>query len=106
MRSNGANAPFADIQTPGTVILLVVAILHVPVCWVAVHILDLGVVGGAFATGSMYWTACLLTIAYICFVDGGQAWARPSRGMFKDLTSFAKLAILGVMMVGAEWSVS
>lgn len=53
-------------------------------------------------TGIMYWVACLLTVAYIRFVNGWQAWV-PSREIFTDIVPFVRLVGFGLMMVGAEW---
>lgn len=92
-----------DIHTPGTVILLAVAVVHVPVCWAVVHVWHFGLVGGVMATGSMYWVACLLTLAYIRFVNGSKAVTKPSRDTLKDIIPFAKLVGFGLLMVGAEW---
>ncbi|KAF2673055.1 putative multidrug resistance pump [Microthyrium microscopicum] len=92
-----------NIQTPGTAILFVVAVIHVPLCWFIVHTLDFGLLGGVVATGSMYWLACFLIFAYICFVDGSQAWMKPSREALRDIGSFARLVGWGLVMVGAEW---
>lgn len=80
-----------------------VSTIHVPVCGLVVHKFEFGLVGGVIVTGSMYWLACLLTMAYIAFVDGKQAWTSSLRRVFEDLLPFAKLVGLGIMMVGAEW---
>jgi MATE family multidrug resistance protein len=92
-----------DKQTPGTVILLGVAIAHVPVCWSVVHYWGFGLIGGTLATGSMYWIACLFIGAYIWLVDGSQAWSAPSLKVFEDMGSLVRLVGFGITMVGAEW---
>lgn len=51
----------------------------------------------------MYWTACLLAVAYATFVDGYQAWVWPTKDVFEGLVEFVKVAMIGFLMVGAEW---
>ncbi|KAJ4421856.1 ethionine resistance protein [Gnomoniopsis sp. IMI 355080] len=65
--------------------------------------INFGLVGGTLATGTMYWLATILTVLYIAFVDGHQAWAAPTRHVLRDLTPFARLMGYGLTMVGAEW---
>ncbi|PSN70860.1 MATE efflux family protein [Corynespora cassiicola Philippines] len=96
-------ARILDIRAPGTIILVIVSILNIPLCWAATHKWGFGLMGGTLATGSMYWTACLLAIAYASFVDGYQAWIRPTKVVFEGLGDFIKVAMVGFLMVGAEW---
>ncbi|KAH7377851.1 putative multidrug resistance pump, partial [Pyrenochaeta sp. MPI-SDFR-AT-0127] len=92
-----------NIRAPGTLILLFVAIANIPLCWAVVHKFGFGFVGGVLVTGSMYWLACLLAAAYICFIDGHEAWVRPSKKMLAGLYEFTSTALTGLIMVGAEW---
>jgi Na+-driven multidrug efflux pump len=70
---------------------------------VVIHKLQLGIIGGVFATGGSYWLAALLAMFYIYFIDGHQAWVRPSAVVFQDLWPLIRVVLLGLLMVGSEW---
>lgn len=92
-----------EIRTPGTLILLVAAILNIPTSYLFVHTFGWGLTGGACATGSMYWLCALSALAYIRFSDASEAWCGWSSECLQDLWGFTKTVLLGIVSVGAEW---
>ncbi|KUL89221.1 hypothetical protein ZTR_03654 [Talaromyces verruculosus] len=92
-----------DIRAPGSFILLITAIINVPLNYLLVHVFKWGLIGGAIATGSMYWLSALLTVAYIYFVDGSAGWQGWSRASLQDLGQFSRTVFFGIVSIGAEW---
>lgn len=84
-------------------ILLFASILNVPTSYLFVHVFHLGLPGGAWATGSMYWLCTLLALGYIRFSGTTKAWNGWSWESLKNLWGFMKIVILGIVSVGAEW---
>lgn len=91
------------IRAPGSIILLITAIINVPLNYLLVHVFKWGIIGGAIATGSMYWLSALLAVAYICFVDGSAGWQGWSRASLQDLGQFSRTVLFGILSIGAEW---
>merc|ERR1711977_152698 len=56
----------------------------------------MGLLGAPFATGISYWLSFLLLVLYARFIG----W---SRACLANMSTFARLAILGVVHVGTEW---
>lgn len=97
------NQAMLEIRIPGTLILLVAAILNIPTSYLFVHTFGWGLTGGACATGSMYWLCALSALAYIRFSDASEAWCGWSSECLQDLWGFTKTVLLGIVSVGAEW---
>ncbi|QMW32074.1 hypothetical protein G4B84_007505, partial [Aspergillus flavus NRRL3357] len=92
-----------EIDTPPTVILIGTAILNAPISYLLVHVWGWGAVGGAIATGSMYWLSAILAFLYIWRIDGNQAWNGWSKECLDGLWKFSKVVLLGIVNIGAEW---
>jgi MATE family multidrug resistance protein len=50
-----------------------------------------------------YWLSFILLVLYSRFVAGFECWGGWSRASYHNLSTFARLAILGVVHVGTEW---
>ena len=69
----------------------------------SVYTFKLGLLGAPIATGISYWLSCLLLLAYTRFVAGSECWGGFDRRCFRNIGSFARIAMLGVIHVGTEW---
>lgn len=65
--------------------------------------LQFGLWGAPLATGLSYWLCFLSMVLYTVLIDGHQCWGGWSRQTFQNLGLFTRLAILGIIHVGAEW---
>ncbi|KAG4418562.1 hypothetical protein IFR04_008273 [Cadophora malorum] len=92
-----------DIRLPGIVILSVTSALNVCLNYISANVYGWGMIGGALITGVMYWLACLSLTAYTMFVDGHQLWDGFSSKILTGVSKFIRTAILGIVMIGAEW---
>ncbi|CAG8528697.1 14937_t:CDS:2 [Acaulospora morrowiae] len=63
----------------------------------------LGFVGAPIATSITNWLMLLLTIIYIKYIDGHEAWQGWSRTSLEDWSSFGKLAFPGILTSCADW---
>lgn len=64
----------------------------------------LGFIGAPIATSLTNWLMLLLTILYIKYVKGYEAWGELwSLSSFSDWSSFGKLAIPGILTSCADW---
>ena len=88
---------------PGTYVLLITSPLNAGLNILLVHTLGLGLLGAPLATGLSYWASFLLLLAYTRFVAGGACWGGFDRRSLAHLTTFARIAALGVIHVGTEW---
>jgi multidrug resistance protein, MATE family len=92
-----------EIMRPGTYVLLITsptsAILNYLLCYVA----GWGLLGAPIATGIAYWLSFILLVLYSWFVAGHECWGGWSKESFRNMGTFARLAILGVIHVGTEW---
>ncbi|KAB8274931.1 major facilitator superfamily domain-containing protein [Aspergillus minisclerotigenes] len=92
-----------EIDTPPTLILIGTALLNAPISYLLVHVWGWGAVGGAIATGSMYWLSAILAFLYIWRIDGNQAWNGWSKECLDGLWKFSMVVLLGIVNIGAEW---
>lgn len=92
------------IYRPGTYALLITSPLNAALNYLFVYTFDFGLYGAPMATGISYWLSFLLLVAYAALVQGQECWGglRPKLAL-RNLSSFAKLAFLGVIHVGTEW---
>ncbi|KZZ95334.1 Multi antimicrobial extrusion protein [Moelleriella libera RCEF 2490] len=92
------------IYRPGTYALLITSPLNAALNYLFVYAFDFGLYGAPMATGISYWLSFLLLVAYAALVQGQECWGglRPKLAL-RNLSSFAKLAFLGVIHVGTEW---
>ncbi|PMD44399.1 MATE efflux family protein [Hyaloscypha variabilis F] len=92
-----------EIMRPGTYVLLITSPLNVALNYLFVYTLKLSLVGAPLATGLSYWLSFLLLVVYSRFIAGSDCWGGWSRACYQNLSTFARLAILGVVHVGTEW---
>ncbi|KAI5812920.1 MATE family multidrug resistance protein [Pyronema omphalodes] len=87
----------------GTTVLLVTSPLSALLNWVAVYKLNLGLIGAPLATGVAYWLSFIGLVVYGYFAGGLASWGGFDKRALSGLSTFARLAGLGVVMVGTEW---
>lgn len=91
---------------PGTYVLLVTSPLNALLNYLLVYTFGFGLLGAPIATGICYWLSFVLLLLYAVFVRGWSAWGGITpRKVFqlRPLTTFARLAIFGVIHIGTEW---
>jgi MATE family multidrug resistance protein len=88
---------------PGTYVLLIISPLNIGLNYLFVYTMQLGLLGAPLATGISYWLSFLLLVLYARFVAGSDCWGGWSRLAFRNMSTFSRLAILGVVHVGTEW---
>lgn len=91
------------IMRAGTYVLLITSPLNALLNWLFVYVWGLGLAGAPIATGVTYWISFAGIIAYARFIQGWESWGGWDRACLKNLSIFARLAGLGVVMVGTEW---
>ncbi|CAG8531125.1 757_t:CDS:2 [Scutellospora calospora] len=64
---------------------------------------SLDYIGAPIATTITNWLMLFLTILYIKYIDGHEAWGGWSHLSFKDWSSFTKLALPGMLTSCADW---
>lgn len=89
----------------GTVVLLVTAPLSGLLNYLFVHPLGLGLLGAPLATGAAYWASFAALLVYGRTAGAWKCWGGWDRRCLDPhgLRIFARLAALGVVMVGTEW---
>ncbi|USW47739.1 Putative multi antimicrobial extrusion protein [Septoria linicola] len=91
------------IMRPGTYVLLITSPINAGLNYLFVYKFELGLLGAPVATGISYWLSFILLVLYTRFVAGHECWGGFDRKCMKNIGSFARLAILGVVHVGTEW---
>ncbi|KAG0130366.1 mate-domain-containing protein [Tuber indicum] len=91
------------IMRAGTYILLITSPLNALMNWLFVYHFGMGLIGAPIATGITYWVGFLGIMGYARFSRGWRAWGGWDRACFRNMGVFARLAGLGVVMVGTEW---
>lgn len=91
------------LMRAGTYVLMITAPLSLGLNYLFVYELGLGLVGAPIGTGITYWVSFALLMGYARFVAGWEAWGGWDRSAFRNMGMFARLAGLGVIMVGTEW---
>ncbi|KAI5805105.1 mate-domain-containing protein [Geopyxis carbonaria] len=92
------------IHSAGTAVLCVTAPLSVLLNHLSATYTSLDLRGAALATGAAYWASFLLLVAYARYIRGSAGWGGwDLRAACSNVGPFAKLAALGVVMVGTEW---
>ncbi|PQE04664.1 mate efflux family protein [Rutstroemia sp. NJR-2017a BBW] len=92
-----------EIMRPGTYVLLITSPISAGLNYLFIHTFGLGLIGAPLATGFSYWLSFLLLVLYSRFVAGHQCWGGFSRQALHNVSTFARLAFLGVIHVGTEW---
>jgi MATE family multidrug resistance protein len=88
---------------PGTYVLLITSPLNVLLNYLFVYTFDMGLLGAPLATGISYWLSFLLLVLYARFIAGSRCWGGWSRASYHNISTFARLSILGIIHVGTEW---
>lgn len=91
------------IMRPGTYVLLITSPASAALNYLFCHVFGLGLFGAPYATGIAYWLSFFLLVLYAKFVAGYECWGGFSRKAFQNLGTFARLAAMGFISVGAEW---
>jgi MATE family multidrug resistance protein len=91
------------IMRAGTYVLLFTSPLSAVLNYLFVYKLGFGLIGAPIATGITYWVSFGCLFAYALFVQGYDRWGGWDRACLKNISVFAKLAGMGVIMVGTEW---
>ncbi|KAF3441492.1 hypothetical protein FNV43_RR15406 [Rhamnella rubrinervis] len=78
--------------------------LHVPLCWVLVFKLKLGIVGAALAIDISYWVNAILLWFYMKFSSSCQK-TRPvfSMQVFQSIKEFFRFGVPSALMICLEW---
>jgi len=92
-----------EIMRPGTYVLLITSPINVLLNYLFVYTFHLGLIGAPLATGISYWLSFFLLVLYSRFVAGSRCWGGWSRASYQNISTFARLAVLGVVHVGTEW---
>ncbi|KAJ8773043.1 hypothetical protein K2173_028220 [Erythroxylum novogranatense] len=84
----------------------IIALLHLPVCWILVFKLGLGMRGAALANCFSYWINVLLLAIYVKFSSlCTKTWTGFSKECLRDIPIFLRLAVPSAVMVCLEmWS--
>jgi MATE family multidrug resistance protein len=88
---------------PGTYVLLITSPLNVGLNYLFVYTFKFHLIGAPIATGLSYWLSFLLLVLYSRFVAGSRCWGGWTKASFRNLWTFARLAVLGFVHVGTEW---
>lgn len=88
---------------PGTYVLLITSPISAGLNYLFVYTFNFGLIGAPIATGISYWLSFLLLVLYSRFVAGSNCWGGWSIACTQNMSTFARLAILGVIHVGTEW---
>jgi MATE family multidrug resistance protein len=88
---------------PGTYILLITSPLNVGLNYLFVYTFKMHLIGAPLATGVSYWLSFLLLVLYSRFVEGSHCWGGWTKASFRNISTFARLAALGIIHVGTEW---
>lgn len=88
---------------PGTYVLLITSPLNAGLNYLFVYTFDIGLLGAPLATGISYWLSFILLLLYTRYLSTSSAWGGWSRASFKNIGTFARLAILGVIHIGEHY---
>ncbi|RAK71251.1 MATE family efflux transporter [Aspergillus fijiensis CBS 313.89] len=91
------------LMRPGTYVLLITVPCNLCLNLFCSSTLRLGLLGAPIATGVSYWVSFGLLVLYTRYVAGAECWGGWSRLALRNLGTFARLALLGVVQVGTEW---
>lgn len=91
------------IMRAGTYVLILTSPMNVLLNYLFVYTWGFDLIGAPIATGITYWISFAGIIAYARFVKGWESWGGWDRACVKNMGIFARLAGLGVIMVGTEW---
>jgi MATE family multidrug resistance protein len=91
------------IMRAGTYVLMFTSPLSAVLNYLFVYTFGMGLIGAPLATGLTYWISFGCLVGYARFVGGWERWGGWDRNCLNNVGTFARLAALGVVMVGTEW---
>lgn len=91
------------LMRAGTYTLLITSPINAGLNFLFVYTFNLGLLGAPIATGISYWLSFFLLLLYTRFVAGYECWGGFDRKCWNNISSFARIAALGVVHVGTEW---
>jgi len=91
------------IMSGGTYVLAFTSPLSAALNYLFVYTLNMGLIGAPLATGLAYWASFVCLVGYAKSVGGLERWGGWNWYCFNSIGTFARLAGLGVIMVGTEW---
>ena len=83
--------------------LLITSPINAGLNYLFCYTLQLGLLGAPLATSISYWLSFILLVMYTRFISGSDCWGGWTRESLQNLSTFARLAILGIIHVGSEW---
>ena len=92
-----------EIMRPGSYVLLITSPINAGLNYLFIYTLDIGLLGAPLATSISYWLSFFLLLAYTRFVAGWECWGGFDRKCLHNITTFVRIAALGVVHVGTEW---
>ncbi|KAL9109493.1 MAG: hypothetical protein Q9227_005828 [Pyrenula ochraceoflavens] len=92
-----------EIMRPGTYVLLITSPISGALNYLFCYVWNWGLLGAPIATGMSYWLSFLLLVLYARFIAGSGCWGGWTKGCFRNMWTFARLAVLGIVHVGTEW---
>lgn len=87
----------------GTYALMVTSPLNAVFNYLFCYTFGIGLLGVPIALGLSFWLSFILLVLYTRLIAGSECWGGWSRDAFKNLGTFARLALLGFVHVGTEW---
>jgi MATE family multidrug resistance protein len=91
------------IMRPGTYVLLITSPVNAGLNFLFIYTFNMGLLGAPLATGISYWLSFFLLLAYTRYVSGWECWGGWSKKSLENISTFARIAALGVVHVGTEW---
>ncbi|KAJ5536380.1 hypothetical protein N7513_009566, partial [Penicillium frequentans] len=91
------------IMRAGTYVLMITSPLNAVLCYTFCYTLDIGILGAPLAANISYWLSFILLVLYAKYIAGSECWGGWSRDAYKNLGTFTRLAVLGILHVGTEW---
>lgn len=92
-----------EIMRPGSYVLLITSPINAGLNFLFIHTFRMGLIGAPIATGISYWISFLILLAYARFFCGWDCWGGWSKQCLRNMGTFSRLAILGIVHVGTEW---
>ena len=83
--------------------LLITSPINAGLNYLFCYTLQLGLLGAPLATSISYWLSFILLVMYTRFIAGSDCWGGWTRESLQNLSTFARLAALGIIHVGSEW---
>ncbi|GAB7329820.1 hypothetical protein MBLNU13_g01539t2 [Cladosporium sp. NU13] len=91
------------IMRPGTYVLLITSPVNAGLNFLFIYTFKMGLLGAPLATGISYWLSFFLLLIYTRYVSGWECWGGWSKKSLENISTFARIAALGVVHVGTEW---